>query len=177
GADVLVCGYRAGALERFGLAADALAERHPGLVIVYVDAWGHTGPWATRHGFDSVVQAPTGIAMAESPGGGEPGALPCQLLDHGTGYLAAAAVMDGLRRQASEGGTHVRRVSLARTAWWLTVTEPAASSAEAPGATADNSWLVEVNSVNVRVTAVQPPGLVGGRPLAWPAPGTAYGAD
>ena len=72
------------------------------------------------------MQAPTGIAMGESTDGSdtgsEPGALPCQLLDHGTGYLAAAAVFDGLRRQGELGGTHVRRLSLARTAWWLTST-------------------------------------------------------
>lgn len=37
-ADVLVCGYRPGSLERFGLGADDLAERHPGLVAVYLAA-------------------------------------------------------------------------------------------------------------------------------------------
>src|SRR6202023_1139373 len=43
-----------------------------------------------RRGFDSIVQAACGIAVAESPDGERKGALPCQLLDHGTGYLAAA---------------------------------------------------------------------------------------
>ncbi|HUD15631.1 MAG TPA: CoA transferase, partial [Acidimicrobiales bacterium] len=85
-ADLLVCGYRPGALDRFGLSEEALVERHPGIVVVYLDAWGHSGPWAGRRGFDSVVQAPTGIAMGESLTAVEPGALPCQLLDHGTGY-------------------------------------------------------------------------------------------
>jgi hypothetical protein len=70
------------------------------------------------------VQAASGIAMIESADGDEPGALPCQLLDHGTGYLAAAAAIDGLRRQAAEGGTRVRRLSLARTARWLTEPRP-----------------------------------------------------
>ena len=119
-ADVVVCGYRPGALDRFGLDEPSLAARYPGIVVVYLDAWGHSGPWAGRRGFDSVVQAPTGIAMRESVTGPEPGALPCQLLDHGTGYLAAAAVLDGLHRQSTGGGTHVRRLSLARTAMWLT---------------------------------------------------------
>ena len=109
-ADVIVCGYRPGALERFGLAEDDLAESNPGAVLVSLDAWGHTGPWAGRRGFDSIVQAPSGIAATESADGFEPGALPCQLLDHGTGYLAAAAALDGLRRQALEGGTHVAQV-------------------------------------------------------------------
>ena len=120
GADVVVHGYRPGSLERFGLGATDLADRHPGLVVVVVDAWGHHGPWSGRRGFDSIVQAASGIATSEAGDGDEPGALPCQLLDHGTGYLAAAAVLDGLRRQAATGGTVVRSLSLARTAAWLT---------------------------------------------------------
>ncbi len=112
-ADVVVCGYRPGALDRFGLDEQSLTERYPGIVVVYLDAWGHSGPWAGRRGFDSVVQAPTGIAMGESAAGGEPGALPCQLLDHGTGYLAAAAVSDGLRRQAAQR-RHARAAPVVR---------------------------------------------------------------
>lgn len=177
-ADVVVCGYRPGALDRFGLGEDSLAERHPGMVVVYLDAWGHRGPWAGRRGFDSVVQAPTGIAMGESPTGHEPGALPCQLLDHGTGYLAAAAVLDGLRRQGASGGTHVRRLSLARTALWLTSqgTQPWRANASAEEADAPE-WLVELDSAAGPVTAVSPPGLLGDRPLRWPFPLTGYGDD
>ncbi len=109
-ADVVVQGYRPGALGRFGLSVEEIAARHPGTVIVVIDAWGHDGPWAQRRGFDSVVQAATGLAAGEVQAGGEPGALPCQLLDHGTGYLAAAAALDGLRRQRRHGGSIVRRV-------------------------------------------------------------------
>ena len=43
-ADVVVCGYRPGALDRFGLSEEALAERHPGLVIVYLERVG--APWS-----------------------------------------------------------------------------------------------------------------------------------
>ena len=77
-ADVIVCGYRLGALDRFGLDERSLVERHPGVVSVRIDAWGHRGPWAGRRGFDSVVQAPTGIALGESvgPGGAGRPALP-----------------------------------------------------------------------------------------------------
>jgi crotonobetainyl-CoA:carnitine CoA-transferase CaiB-like acyl-CoA transferase len=100
-ADLLVHGYRPGSLDRFGLGFEHLAERHPGLVVVFLDAWGRGGPWSGRRGFDSIVQAAAGIAVGESPDGARPGVLPCQLLDHGTGYLAAAAALDGLRRQAA----------------------------------------------------------------------------
>jgi crotonobetainyl-CoA:carnitine CoA-transferase CaiB-like acyl-CoA transferase len=177
-ADVVVCGYRPGALDCFGLRPDSLAERHPGVVAVYLDAWGHSGPWADRRGFDSVVQAPTGIAAGESGTGTEPGALPCQLLDHATGYLAAAAAIDGLHRQRAQGGTHVRRLSLARTAWWLTSQDTRPETrAGTPAESNAPEWLVELDSPNGRVTAVLPPGRIDEIALRWPRPVTRYGND
>jgi hypothetical protein len=86
-AHVLVTGYRPHAIERLGLVPRA------GLVTGSVDAWGTTGPWGDRRGFDSLVQAATGIALFEGADGG-PGALPAQALDHTSGYLLAASVID-----------------------------------------------------------------------------------
>ncbi len=179
-ADVLVHGYRPGSLDRFGLGARDVAARHPGLVVVHLDAWGHRGPWSRRRGFDSIVQAACGIATIESADGVAPGALPCQLLDHGTGYLAAAAVLDGLRRQGTEGGTQVRSLSLARTGAWLTRLPAAsgqpglASPAPGPMSPAD-PWLVEMDSSLGPVTAVAPPGQLNGQALAWPPVARPYG--
>ena len=117
-ADVVVQGYRPGALDAFGLDPGALAERHPHLVVVRLSAWGVDGPWSTRRGFDSLVQAASGIAVrcgsAEAPG-----ALPAQALDHGTGHLAAAVALSALARQREEGGGWHGELSLARTAHWL----------------------------------------------------------
>jgi len=176
-ADVVVCGYRPGSLDRFGFGAEQLAERHPGLVVVSLAAWGHSGPWAQRRGFDSVVQAPTGIAWCESFDGITPGALPCQLLDHGTGYLAAAAALDGLRRQAVHGGTHVRQLSLARTAGWLTSTETQPDVADSMDDVAP--WLVDIDvgAHGATVSAVKPPGSLNGRAVRWPGPPSAYRTD
>jgi hypothetical protein len=177
GADVLVQGYRPGSLVRFGLGFELVAERHPGLVVVFLDAWGHGGPWSGRRGFDSIVQAASGIAMGDSPDGARPGALPCQLLDHGTGYLAAAAALDGLRRQAELGGTHGRWLSLARTAWWLVTAPPPADPAPVPAEPEEPSWMVRLSSAQGPVTAVAPPGTIAGRALRWPARLTDYGSD
>jgi crotonobetainyl-CoA:carnitine CoA-transferase CaiB-like acyl-CoA transferase len=173
-ADVVVCGYRPGALEQLGLDPLTLAERNPGVAVVALDAWGHTGPWRGRRGFDSVVQAPTGIAVAEAGGRDEPGSLPCQLLDHGTGYLAAAAVLDSLRRQAVEGGSHVRRLSLARTAAWL-VAAPAIEREQTSDD--DRQWTVELPFDDGAVIAVRPPGELSGKPLVWPSTPSRYGSS
>ena len=178
GADVLVHGYRPHALDRFGLTPGALAERHPGLVVVSLSAWGSTGPWGGRRGFDSIVQAASGIAVAESADGDRPGVMPCQLLDHGTGYLCAAAALRGLADQAVAGGTQVRELSLARTAHWL-LGSAAAGLAPASGGRAggDADWLTTLGSAEGPVTVVRPLGQLDGLELAWPSPLTRYGSD
>lgn len=171
-ADVLVHGYRPHALDKFGLRPADLAERHPGLVTVSLSAWGSTGPWGDRRGFDSIVQAASGIAMVESSDGDRPGALPCQFLDHGTGYLCAAAVLDALRRQRATGGTHQRELSLARTAHWLLSRPREETAAGAPDLDA-GSWLRQVDE---HTAAVGPPGTLDGQEFGWPRLGS-YGED
>ncbi|MFD7133169.1 CoA transferase [Streptomyces sp. NPDC059894] len=152
-ADVVVTGYRPAALDRFGLSPEALAERRPGLVVAQLSAWGAYGPWGGRRGFDSLVQAATGIAAVEATGG-RPGALPAQALDHGTGYLLAAAVLRALTDRSARGGGRVLRLALARTAAWLTEgVRPGGvgggvASAGAEGADADSAGRSRGNAVS-----------------------------
>ena len=165
GADLLVQGYRPGALAAFGLDHCALAARHPQLVTVTLSAWGNRGPWAARRGFDSLVQAACGIALACGTGG-EPGALPAQALDHATGYLIAASALRGLTTRALERRAAHAQLALTRTADWL-MDHPAEESA--PAAQADpTAYLVEVSSPAGALRCLAPPGSLGGKPLAWP---------
>ncbi len=174
GADVVVTGYRPGALDRFGLAPGALAQRHPGLVIVTLSAWGPRHPWAARRGFDSLVQAACGIAVAEGTADA-PGALPAQVLDHATGYLAAAGALLALDRQRRDGGTHHVRFSLIGTAAWLQ-SLPRAPAVDVPGVD-PAAHLVELDAPVGRLTVAAPPGTVDGADLAWPGPPPAFGTS
>jgi hypothetical protein len=185
-ADVLVTGYRPGALTRLGLDPDQVADRHPGVIVVTLSAWG-TGPdpWGGRRGFDSLVQIASGIGWATSPTGERPGRLPCQLLDHATGYLVAAGALAALaRRERTRERTGERTgerageashvaVSLARTARWLLDLGPGRppdgqpEQPEAYRVDLGNGW-----------TGIAPPGVLDGRPLTWPRLPPAYsGAD
>ncbi|CAE6733606.1 Formyl-CoA:oxalate CoA-transferase [Paraburkholderia nemoris] len=121
GADVFLQAYRPGALTARGFGPEELARVRPGIVYVSVCAYGHTGPWAARRGFDSLVQSASGIAFTEREAAGwdEPKHLPCQALDHATGYLAAFGAMAALARRATDGGSWHVRVSLAQTGRWL----------------------------------------------------------
>lgn len=120
-ADVFVQGYRPGAIAAKGFSPERLAEISPGIVCVSLSAWGHAGPWAHRRGFDSLVQNANGLNAAEAEAAGieGPKELPCQALDHGTGFLMATGAMLALKRQAEEGGSWLVRVSLAQTGEWL----------------------------------------------------------
>jgi crotonobetainyl-CoA:carnitine CoA-transferase CaiB-like acyl-CoA transferase len=111
-ADVLVTGYRPDAAV---LAELAPADTRPGVVVARVSAWGNATSQTRRRGFDSVVQAAGGISLIE----GAPGALPAQALDHASGYLLAAGVIDALAARHRDGLGRDVRVALARTAAWL----------------------------------------------------------
>ncbi|MEV5420733.1 CoA transferase [Streptomyces albogriseolus] len=173
-ADVVVTGYRPGSLDRFGLSAEALAGRRPGVVVAQLSAWGATGPWAARRGFDSLVQVATGIAHIEGDHG-RPGALPAQALDHGTGYLLAAGVLRALSDQADAGGGRLVRVALARTA--AEVRAGADDSAAHGGEVPATPWLAERNSPLGRLRYALPPVDFEGGPRDWARPPGAWGAD
>jgi crotonobetainyl-CoA:carnitine CoA-transferase CaiB-like acyl-CoA transferase len=118
---VFLQGYRPGALAAHGFAPADLAAAAPGIVCVELAAWGFSGPWALRRGFDSLVQTATGFNVAEAAAAGSdvPKALPVQILDHTAGHLLAFGALAALIRQAQEGGSWSVQVSLARTGLWL----------------------------------------------------------
>ena len=128
-ADVLLHGYRPGALPGLGYDLETRLALNPALVDVSLNAYGWSGPWAGRRGFDSLVQTSSGIAQAgmEAAGAERPVPLPVQALDHATGYLLAAAVLHALDARR-RGEVLSARLSLARTAALLIVQRP-----DAPG--------------------------------------------
>ena len=121
GTDIFSQGYRPGALAALGFSPQDAASINPGIVYVSLSAYGHTGPWAERRGFDSLVQTATGFNHAEGQAAGVEGPkeLPAQTLDHATGYLMAFGAMMAKARQSREGGSWHVRVSLAQTGRWL----------------------------------------------------------
>lgn len=119
--DIFVQSYRPGALAGHGFSPGAAAALRPGVIYVSLSAYGHRGPWSGRRGFDSIVQTACGLNYAEALAAGtdQPRPLPCQALDHASGYLMALGALAALRRRAAEGGSWHVQVSLAQTAHWL----------------------------------------------------------
>ncbi|HYI85366.1 MAG TPA: CoA transferase [Acetobacteraceae bacterium] len=121
GADVFLQGYRPGAVARHGFSPAEVAALRPGIVCTSLSAYGEVGPWGGRRGFDSLVQTASGfnVAEAEAAGVAPPKPLPCQALDHASGFLLAFGTLAALLRRTEEGGSWLVRVSLAGTGAWL----------------------------------------------------------
>jgi crotonobetainyl-CoA:carnitine CoA-transferase CaiB-like acyl-CoA transferase len=120
-ADVLLHGYRANALENLGLTKSFLNKLNPNLINVSLNAYGWNNPWENRRGFDSLVQMSSGIAhygMLKS-GANKPTPLPVQALDHATGYLMAASVIQALELRDTQNLIVIAKHSLAATAGLL----------------------------------------------------------
>ena len=121
--DVFSQGYRPGTLGGRGLSPEELSALRPGLVYVSLCAFSHIGPWASRRGFDTVVQNVSGITTRQGElfPGAEPGPqfYPVSAIDYLTGYLMAFGAMVALGRRAREGGSWLVRISLAQTGHWL----------------------------------------------------------
>jgi crotonobetainyl-CoA:carnitine CoA-transferase CaiB-like acyl-CoA transferase len=174
-ADVVVTGYRPGALDRYGLAPEALLDRHPRLIVAQVCAWGWSGPWALRRGFDSLVQAASGIAALQANADGRPGALPVQALDHATGYLLAAGILRALSERHTTGGGRHLRFSLVGTASWLL---HGIRPTPFHGATCGpQPWMTETASSYGMLRHALPAVHYAGAPTTWAHPSTPWGAD
>ena len=178
-ADILVSGYRADALERVGFGVETRRALNPGLIDVSLDAYGWSGPWARRRGFDSLVQMSAGIAEAgmRASGGDRPAPLPVQAIDHATGYILAAAAIRGLvtRRHAGYGSRW--RTSLARVAEFLSVLPAGEPSAQFPPLSdADFTPAIETTAWGP-AHRLRPPLALAGRTIAWDRPAGRLGAD
>lgn len=117
-ADIFTQGYRPGTLAGRGFSPEAVAALRPGIVCVSLCAYGHDGPWASRRGFDSIVQNVTGLAATQSSLD-KPRNMPVQALDYIAGYLGALGAMVALARRVEQGGSWLVRVSLVQVAHWL----------------------------------------------------------
>ncbi|SFI44757.1 MULTISPECIES: CoA transferase [unclassified Pseudomonas] len=177
-ADIVFHGYRADALEQLGYSASELQTLAPGLIDVSLNAYGWSGPWRNRRGFDSLVQMSSGIAAAGMAWkqADKPVPLPLQALDHATGYLMAASAIQALSERLKSGRGGAALLSLARTAKLLVdagqVPEQPALRAEQPS---DQGLVVEQTAWG-QAHRLLPPVTISGTPLQWDLPAGELGS-
>jgi crotonobetainyl-CoA:carnitine CoA-transferase CaiB-like acyl-CoA transferase len=178
-ADIFVQGFRPGAVQGNGFGPEEAAQARPGIVYVSLCAYGHEGPWASRRGFDSLVQNANGMnhAEAEAAGSEQPKPLPCQAIDHASGYLMAFGAMAALARRATEGGSWHVRISLAQTGHWMRGLGRVADGLACPDQNFDavRDRLEELDSGFGRLTTVRHAAAMSETPAHWARPSVPLG--
>jgi CoA-transferase family III len=177
-ADVLIHGYRADALDAIGFDSKRRRELRPGLIDVCLNAYGWSGPWRNRRGFDSLVQMSSGIADEgmRRLGRPRPTPLPVQALDHATGYLMAAAAVRCLTERLTTSCGYEARLSLTRTAALL-IDGPRSDGVGDAVSVRESDWGTETE-----LTAWGParrlcgPVMVGEAGMHWERPATRLGS-
>ncbi len=114
-ADVFVENFRPGVADRLGIGYETLRELNSRLIYCSISAFGKSGPYASKPGFDTLGQAMSGLlGLLADPE--EPKIMGIALSDYVTGFSAAYGILSGLMaRQASGRGLKVETSLLQAT--------------------------------------------------------------
>jgi crotonobetainyl-CoA:carnitine CoA-transferase CaiB-like acyl-CoA transferase len=102
-ADVVVENMRPGALARFDLDFASVHARHPGLVYASISAFGQEGPLAGDGGYDTTIQALSGLMAMTGHPGGPPAKIPVAALDFGSALYAVIGIQAALAARERTG--------------------------------------------------------------------------
>lgn len=105
-ADVVVDNFNAGTLERWGLDAECLRARNPGLITCTISAFARDSSRAAEPGYDAMVQAAGGLmSITGEPAeqGGQPQKVGVAIADIMCGMYAATAIVAALHERANSG--------------------------------------------------------------------------
>ena len=110
--DVVVENFKVGGLARFGLDAASLRAANPKLIVCSITGFGQDGPYASRAGYDFIIQGMGGMMSVTGIPDGEPGGGPMRagvaIADLFTGMYAAVAILAALHRRGKTGeGAHI----------------------------------------------------------------------
>lgn len=102
-ADVFVENFRPGTAERIGVGYEDIREHNEEIVYCSISAFGETGPWAARPGYDLLVQGTSGIMSVTGPEDGDPVKVGLPQTDLITGMWSAFGIVGALFRRELTG--------------------------------------------------------------------------
>jgi crotonobetainyl-CoA:carnitine CoA-transferase CaiB-like acyl-CoA transferase len=101
-ADVFVENFRPGTAERLGIGYETLAALNPRLVYCSISAFGQSGPYADKPGFDTLGQAMSGLLSLLSDSN-DPKVMGMAVSDYVTGLSAAYGILAALMAREKSG--------------------------------------------------------------------------
>ena len=107
-ADVVIENFKVGGLKKFGLDYESLSKNHPGLIYCSITGFGQTGPYASRAGYDFIIQGMAGIMELTGDPKGEPQKVGVAFADIFTGIYSVVGIQAALIQRARTGrGQHI----------------------------------------------------------------------
>ncbi|MFC3476797.1 CaiB/BaiF CoA transferase family protein [Halobacterium litoreum] len=120
-ADVFIQNYRPGTAEKLNVAYDDIREVNDDVVYCAMSAFGQTGPWSQRPGYDLLIQGMSGIMSVTGEADGRPVKVGLPQTDLITGMWAAFGIVNSLyRRERTGEGEYVELGMLDAALPWLT---------------------------------------------------------
>ncbi len=101
--DVVMENFRPGVMDRLGLGYDELTRIKPDLVYASMNAFGRTGPYKDRPGYELIIQALTGLINITSPKDGPAAKIQIQIVDLCTGMFLAFVTLAALYHRLNTG--------------------------------------------------------------------------
>lgn len=111
-ADVVVESNRTGSLAKHGLGFEDLKSINPRLVYCSVSGFGSRGPDRDRPGYDTIVQAASGVMSINGEPDRPPSRVGPSIIDQGTGMWAALGILAALRQRDLTGEAQLVETSL-----------------------------------------------------------------
>jgi len=101
--DILVENFKVGALAKYGLGYQDLHAVFPGLIYCSITGFGQTGPYASRPGYDSLIQAMGGVMSLTGEPGGMPQKVGVPVADLFAGLYGCIGILAALRHRDATG--------------------------------------------------------------------------
>jgi crotonobetainyl-CoA:carnitine CoA-transferase CaiB-like acyl-CoA transferase len=107
-ADVVIENFKVGGLKKYGLNYESLKQVNPRLVYCSITGFGQNGPYASRAGYDFMIQGLGGIMDLTGDPDGEPQKIGVAYVDIFTGVYSVVGILAALRRRDQTGeGAHL----------------------------------------------------------------------
>ena len=107
-ADVLIENFKVGGLEKYGLDYASLSQVNPRLVYCSISGFGQDGPYASRPGYDFIIQGMSGIMDVTGAPDGEPQKIGVAFADIMSGLYGVIGVQAALAQRERTGrGQHI----------------------------------------------------------------------
>ena len=106
--DILIENFKVGGLKKYGLDYESLKTKNKALIYCSITGFGQDGPYATRAGYDYIIQGMSGLMSITGEPGGPPLKTGVAITDIFTGIYASTAILAALHQRKETGlGQHI----------------------------------------------------------------------